>query len=142
MNEDERGGVMSADVPEKLNEDKRRPVLAAWYQLEPHDGTHYEFVVFEDLGPRSVNWLTIAKGGRGAAFSTYEYSREAIAQFVASHPGPFADDPGREYGQLAQASRALLDPYLDYVAEHSACNLWTALAALRAAWFFMNGKFE
>lgn len=85
--------------------------------LEPGDGTRYTFLV-EQSGDK--DYLFVAGAPR---FDLYKYNKDAVLAFYKKYPTFTVDLTDLEF---------LNDDYIQYMSEHSKCNVWTARAALMA----------
>jgi hypothetical protein len=121
---------------------RRVDVDATWVELEPGDGTHYEFLVapVPQDAPSAGLALFVASVSRGSGcpeFLGYAYSVEDLRAFAVRFPRSTRAGP-EDYRQAAIAEDPLADGFVGYVLSKSGtraapCNPWTALAAIRAA---------
>lgn len=116
--------------------------LAHWIELEPGDGTRYEFLVAPVPvdAPSEDPSVFVASVGRGwgaPAFVGYAYTISDLLDFAKRFPRTC--NVGREhYREAVRDEAALEDHFVGYMRGHSGmtahlCNPWTALAAIRAA---------
>lgn len=91
--------------------------------LEPGDGTRYAFLVESGA---NKEYLWIAGSPR---FDLYEYDRNSMLAFFRRYPNTTADL--LDLGWME-------DSYIQYIADHSKCNVWTARAALMAMKRYMD----
>lgn len=112
-----------------------RKIRAYYVMCEPGDSTHYEFILTESI--KNLDYIIIAKGEDGAPFSTYAYREDSIRQFMAEYPG-ITGWLESEYQQKVDENLILKNPFIGYIAGHSQCNVWTALAAIVVAYSFLE----
>lgn len=104
------------------------PLLAHHVVLEPGDGTHYEFLVSRV----DDDYYFVASVG-SVAFAGYPYRVDDVRAFASRHPWIVPEGPtGPAYMKTARSADPMGDGFLSYVLEHSLCNPWTVLAAIRA----------
>lgn len=85
--------------------------------LEPGDGTRYAFLVEQSADKR---YLWVAGTPR---FDLYEYDINSMLAFFRHYPNTAADLLDLNWME---------DSYIQYIVDHSKCNVWTARAALMA----------
>jgi len=101
---------------------------------EPGDGTHYEFVLMRE----SDRFILIMRGSQGARFDSYTYRDDSLSSILEEYPVLGTHPTTKEYENAIGDSGILADPFIGYMSDHSTCNVWTAVAAIRAAIHFMK----
>jgi len=96
---------------------------------EPGDSTRYEFTITVGY---SKNYVLISKGSSGAVFVSYDYNIDHLEMLADYNPDFTKDIPPKEYQGTFGKSEIGKD-FISYMCEHSKCNPWTAIAAIRAA---------
>lgn len=106
---------------------------AFWFELEPGDGTHYEFIVSEIPNQDSSIFIaSVARGHSAPAFVGYAYQKGGLADFHRRFP-QVVEAPYDSYRQKIDDSSVLDDHFVGYAYTHSECrSLYTALAGILA----------
>lgn len=99
---------------------------------EPGDATHYEFII---ALAKDRHFIFISRGENGAKFESYTYRIDSIENFVKDYPILIEALDESEYQKKVASS--MDDPFIGYIASHSNCNPWTAIAAVRAMMKFI-----
>lgn len=96
---------------------------------EPGDGTHYEFAILDE----DENYLLIMMGRIGAKFASYGYRKDSLRDLKSRYPVLLKNIGIKSYQNEIIDSGFLSEKFLGYMGDHSDCNVWTAVAAVRAA---------
>ncbi len=101
-------------------------------ELEPGDGTHYEFLIMR-YDRSNLLCAAVSHGSGSALFAGYTYRVTSVLDCLERMEGAAKEEEiYQEFGQI--------DHYLGYMTErgHSDCNSWTARAACMAMGEFLS----
>lgn len=104
-------------------------IRAVYYHIEPGDGTRYEFIV---TPYRDGEYLYCLSTGEGASFSSALYRIDEVQKYIDEHPKWDYKDAGDTLGYDVDGGKSTFDRMVAYITSESACNPWTAVAALMA----------
>ena len=116
------------------------PLKGHYFHIEPDDGTRYEFIVAPDAtedGMHSNN-IFIASVLPEVPFAGYRYLVGSILEYQYVH---FPDQffiPQNNHVVYRPHSGSVLNPYIEYMMEHSRCSPWTAVAAIMAGVLYVE----
>ena len=129
------------EIPEHITRAESQAAFRV--DVQPGDKTWYRFILTDgsnEVGTKNGDGrraVTIVAGPDGPRFDAYPYWHESILDALREYEGLDAETIMRGYHEGHPRWH-----YLGYICEHSNCNPWTALAALRAAGFVLGWGHE